>query len=112
MHASVLPDGTVLLMAGSGNNTADLAAGRFQSYLFFPENCDGDPLPTPGDLFCSGHAGLCYGNVLIAGGTRHYDPIQGLRTSYEYVWVNRRFVRLPLMAGATLVSGGHTARQR
>ncbi|HYN19206.1 MAG TPA: hypothetical protein VEY96_14115, partial [Actinomycetes bacterium] len=28
VHASVLPDGTVLLMAGSGNNPAELAAGR------------------------------------------------------------------------------------
>jgi len=99
VHASVLPDGTVLLMAGSGNNTADFAAGRFRSYLFSPGTCTTYPLPTPGDLFCSGHAGLPNGNVLIAGGTRQYDPFQGLRTSYEYDWVNRRFVRLPLMAG-------------
>jgi hypothetical protein len=99
VHASVLPDGTVLLMAGSGNNTADFAAGRFRSYIFSPETCTTYPLATPGDLFCSGHAGLPNGNVLIAGGTRKYDPFYGLRTSYEYDWVNRRFVRLPLMAG-------------
>jgi hypothetical protein len=76
VHASVLPDGTVLLMAGSGNDPADLAAGRFQSYLFSSD-----------------------GNVLVAGGTKRYDPFYGLRTSYEYDWVNRQFVRLPLMAG-------------
>ena len=58
VHASVLPDGTVLLMAGSGNNTADFAAGRFQSYLFAADTCAATRLPTPGDLFCSGHAGL------------------------------------------------------
>ena len=31
VHASVLPDGTVLLMAGSGNDPAEFAAGHFQS---------------------------------------------------------------------------------
>jgi hypothetical protein len=89
----------VLLMAGSGNNTTDFAAGRFQSYIFSSDTCAATRLPMPGDLFCSGHAGLPNGNVLIAGGTKAYDPFFGLRTSYEYDWVNRRFVRLPLMAG-------------
>ena len=99
VHASVLPDGTVLLMAGSGNDPADLAAGRFQSYLFAPDTCAATRLPTPGDLFCSGHAMLPNGNILVAGGTKRYDPFYGLRTSYEYDWINKRFVPLPLMAG-------------
>jgi hypothetical protein len=30
---------------------------------------------------------------------QRYDPFYGLRTSYEYNWVTRQFVRLPLMAG-------------
>lgn len=99
VHASVLPDGMVLLMAGSGNNTTDFAAGLFQSYLFAPDTCAATRLPTPGDLFCAGHAMLPNGNILVAGGTKGYDPFYGLRTSYEYDWVNRQFVRLPLMAG-------------
>jgi hypothetical protein len=99
VHASVLPDGKVLLMAGSGNNTADFAAGRFQSYIFSPDTCAATRLPTPGDLFCSGHAMLPNGNILVAGGTKQYDPFYGLRTSYEYDWVAKQFVRLPLMAG-------------
>jgi hypothetical protein len=37
--------------------------------------------------------------VLVAGGTKRYDPCSGLRTSYVYDWVNRQFERLPLMAG-------------
>ena len=80
-------------------HTPDFEAGRFQSYIFAPDTCAATRLPTPGDLFCAGHAGLPNGNVLIAGGTRQYDPFQGLRTSYEYNWVTRQFVRLPLMAG-------------
>jgi hypothetical protein len=99
VHASVLPDGTVLLMAGSGNDPAEFAAGRFQSYLFSPDTCAATRLPTPGDLFCSGHAMLPNGNILVAGGTKQYDPFYGLRTSYEYDWLNQRFVKLPLMAG-------------
>jgi Domain of unknown function (DUF1929) len=99
VHASVLPDGSVLLMAGSGNSAAELAAGRFQSYIFSPTTCAATRLPTPGDLFCAGHVGLPNGNVLVAGGTKQYDPFYGLRTSYEYDWVTRQFVPRPLMAG-------------
>ena len=99
VHASVLPDGTVLLMAGSGNDPAEFAAGHFRSYIFSPDTCSTSPLPTPGDMFCSVHAMLPNGNILVAGGTRHYDPFYGLRTSYEYNSVTRQFVRRPLMAG-------------
>jgi hypothetical protein len=112
VHASVLPDGTVLLMAGSGNNAADFAAGRFRSYILSPGTCTTSRLPTPGDLFCAGHAGLPNGNVLIAGGTRQYDPFYRLRTSYEHNWVNRQFVRVPSMVagrwypGATQLGSG------
>jgi hypothetical protein len=99
VHASVLPDGTVLLMAGSGNDPAEFAAGHFRSYIFSPDTCSSVPLPTPGDLFCSVHTMLPNGNVLVAGGTKHYDPFYGLRTSYEYDWTTRQFVPRPLMAG-------------
>jgi hypothetical protein len=99
IHASVLPDGSVLLMAGSGNDPTAFRAGRFQSVIFSPETCATSRLPTPGDLFCSGHAMLPNGNVLVAGGTNQYDAFHGLRTSYEYDWRNKQFVRLPLMAG-------------
>jgi hypothetical protein len=98
VHASVLPDGSVLLMAGSGNSKEAFLAGQFQSYLFFPDTCGTYKLPTPGDMFCSGHASLPNGNVLLAGGTLQYDPFHGTRASYEYDWVNRRFVQVASMA--------------
>jgi Domain of unknown function (DUF1929) len=97
VHASVLPDGSVLLMAGSGNLAADFNAGRFQSYLFYPDTCSSYKLPTPGDMFCAGHANLPNGNVLLAGGTFKYDPFYGSRASYEYDWVKRQFVRVASM---------------
>jgi hypothetical protein len=97
VHASVLPDGSVLLMAGSGNNPANFTAGNFQSYLFYPDTCSTYKLPTPGDMFCAGHANLPNGNVLLAGGTLRYDPFYGSRATYEYDWVNRQFVRVASM---------------
>jgi hypothetical protein len=105
VHASVLPDGSVLLMAGSGNLPADLANRRFQSYLFYPDTCNTYQLPTPGDLFCAGHAMLPNGNILVAGGTARYDPFYGLRTAYEYDWVGKRFVQVPSMAGGRWYPG-------
>jgi len=105
VHASVLPDGSVLLMAGSGNLPAQLAAGQFQSYIFYPDTCNSYRVSTPGDMFCSGHAMLPNGNILVAGGTKRYDPFYGLRTSYEYDWMNKRFVRLPPMAGGRWYPG-------
>jgi Domain of unknown function (DUF1929) len=97
VHASVLPDGSVLLMAGSGNNKQQFLAGTFQSYLFYPDTCSTYKLPTPGDMFCAGHANLPNGNVLLAGGTLRYDPFYGTRATYEYDWVNRQFVRVASM---------------
>jgi hypothetical protein len=105
VHASVLPDGSVLLMAGSGNNPAELAAGHFQSFLFFPDTCATFSLPTPGDLFCAGHAMLPNGNILVAGGTKQYDPFYGQRTSYEYDWAHRQFVKVASMAGGRWYPG-------
>jgi hypothetical protein len=99
IHAAVLPDGSVLLMAGSGHLPADFAAGRFQSLIFDPDTCNTYQLPTPADVFCAGHAMLPNGNILVAGGTARYDPFYGLRTAYEYDWVGKRFVQVPSMAG-------------
>src|SRR6266487_3082997 len=112
VHASVLPDGSVLLMAGSGNDPAQLAAGQFQSYIFYPDTCGTYALPTPGDMFCSGHTMLPGGNILVAGGTQRYDPFYRLRTSYEYNWVSKQFVKVASMAagrwypGATELGSG------
>jgi Galactose oxidase-like, Early set domain len=105
VHASVLPDGSVLLMAGSGNDPAQLAAGQFKSYIFYPDTCGTYALPTPGDMFCSGHTMLPTGNILVAGGTKQYDPFYGLRTSYEYNWVSKQFVKVGSMAAGRWYPG-------
>ena len=65
--------GKVLLMAGSGNNRANFNAGTFRSILYDPATGTTKLIPTPDDMFCSGHAHLPDGNILIAGGTQNYE---------------------------------------
>lgn len=90
VHAILLYTGKVLLMAGSGNYTPDFQAGTFKSTLFDPVANSFTDVPTPVDLFCSGHAQLANGNILIMGGTKAYpDPVgdvafTGLTTSYIF----------------------------
>jgi hypothetical protein len=103
----------VLLMVGSGNNTADFAAGRFQSYIFLIGHVRGDPVAYARRPVLQRPRRAAKRERPDRRGARQYDPFFGLGTSYEYDWVNRRFVRRPLMAGGgRWYPGGHTARQR
>jgi hypothetical protein len=75
VHAVMLNTGKVLIMAGSGNNIGNFRAGRFVSEVFDPANNTFKKIPTPYDMFCSGHFILPDGNVLIAGGTARYEVL-------------------------------------
>jgi hypothetical protein len=75
VHAALLHTGKVLLVAGSGNDAKDFEAGSFQTVVWDPATGDTREVPTPEDLFCSGHAYLSNGNLLIAGGTRKYEVL-------------------------------------
>ena len=75
VHAALLHTGKVLLVAGSGNNAQDFEAGSFTTIVWDPVTGDTKEVPTPEDLFCSGHAYLPNGNLLIAGGTRKYEVL-------------------------------------
>ncbi len=75
VYAALLHTGKVLLVAGSGNDAKDFEAGSFQTVVWNPTTGDTKEVPTPEDLFCSGHAYLPNGNLLIAGGTRKYEVL-------------------------------------
>ncbi|GAB3350014.1 radical copper oxidase GlxA [Modestobacter lapidis] len=75
IHAALLHTGKVLLIAGSGNNAKDFEAGTFRTIVWDPTTGEATEVPTPEDLFCSGHAYLPNGNLLIAGGTRKYEVL-------------------------------------
>ncbi|MEU6478977.1 kelch motif-containing protein [Streptomyces sp. NPDC047017] len=77
IHAVLLHTGKVLLVAGSGNNQANFDARRFDSRLWDPVKGTVRKVPTPTDLFCTGHTQLADGSVLIAGGTKRYEKLKG-----------------------------------
>jgi hypothetical protein len=72
VHAILLQNGKLLIMAGSGNDRMEFEQGKFKSYLYDPAAETWKELTTPKDVFCSGHAQLADGNVLILGGTSAY----------------------------------------
>src|SRR3989344_920756 len=85
IHAAVLPTGKVLMVAGSGNNRANFDAfhddNRIQvlkTVILDPKNNSLKTIETPSDLFCSGHALLQTGKLLVAGGTTGYEKIDNI----------------------------------
>ncbi|WP_275559505.1 kelch motif-containing protein [Streptomyces sp. 5-6(2022)] len=77
IHAALPHTGKVLLVAGSGNNAKNFAAKSFRSVLWDPEKNTFTNIPTPKDLFCSGHSQLPNGKLLVAGGTQRYEKLRG-----------------------------------
>ncbi|WP_327125103.1 kelch motif-containing protein [Streptomyces sp. NBC_01727] len=77
IHAALLHTGKVLLVAGSGNNQRNFDAKSFRSVLWDPAAGTFKNIPTPKDMFCSGHTQLPDGKLLIAGGTKRYEKLEG-----------------------------------
>jgi chitodextrinase len=91
IHASLMPDGNILYIAGSSYQHASMD-GPFKALLLNPNNSSETNVPLTEDLFCCGHAHLANGNVFIAGGTLQFDTHpdncngkwHGLKATYEY----------------------------
>ncbi|MEU9287550.1 kelch motif-containing protein [Streptomyces sp. NPDC048275] len=77
IHAALLHTGKVLLIAGSGNNQENFDAKQFDTRIWDPVKKTIKKVPTPSDLFCTGHTQLANGNLLIAGGTKRYETLKG-----------------------------------
>ena len=111
IHATVLRNGNLLAIAGSGN----VPGGTRRGYILNPSTCSFTQLALPRDFFCSINVALPDGTVLMAGGTRQYDPFQGLRTAYLFNPGERTFTRAGTMAegrwypGATQLANGDVA---
>jgi len=78
IHSTLLYNGDVLIMAGSGNNQALFDAGTFKTVLLNPVTMHEQLIPTPWDLFCAGHIELPDGNILVAGGTARYETLTAI----------------------------------
>ncbi|MEV5983489.1 kelch motif-containing protein [Streptomyces sp. NPDC052051] len=77
IHAALLHTGKVLLVAGSGNNQENFDKKQFDTRIWDPDKGTIKKIPTPSDLFCTGHTQLANGNLLIAGGTKRYEKLKG-----------------------------------
>ncbi len=76
MHSVVLNNGKVLLIAGSGNSEEQFDAGTFTSAVYDPVAGTYKVIPTPKDMFCSGHIQLQDGRVLVLSGNKAF-PVAG-----------------------------------
>ncbi|CCK27378.1 DUF1929 protein [Streptomyces davaonensis JCM 4913] len=77
IHAALLHTGKVLIVAGSGNEQEKFDEGSFDTVLWDPVKNTFKKIPTPDDFFCSGHAQLPDGRLLVAGGTARYELLEG-----------------------------------
>lgn len=77
IHAALLHTGKILLIAGSGNDADNFDRKKFDTRVWDPVKQTIKRVPTPADLFCTGHTQLSNGNLLIAGGTKRYEKLKG-----------------------------------
>jgi hypothetical protein len=100
MHATLLKNGKVLLVAGSGNDLSNFQAGSFKASIWDPVSGTFNTLNVPSDMFCSGHVTLPDGRVLIQGGTKSYPSkpgggdYGGLKDSYIFNPDTNTFTRI------------------
>jgi hypothetical protein len=100
MHATLLKNGKILLIAGSGNNVDNFTAGTFTASVYDPVAGTFNTLNVPKDMFCAGHVTLPDGRVLIQGGTKSYPTTPGgadyggLRDSWIFDPGNNSFTNI------------------
>ncbi|TGO05212.1 secreted protein [Serinibacter arcticus] len=107
MHTTLLSDGRVLLVAGSGNDRSRFDAGSFTAAVWDPTEDTYLEIDVPYDMFCSGHLTLPDGKVLISGGTQSYPgeddgptTFDGTDASYYFDPADDTFHPTSDMAGA------------
>ncbi|MFT4136215.1 galactose oxidase-like domain-containing protein [Microbacterium sp.] len=107
IHTTLLHDGRVLLVAGSGNDGTAFAAGSFTAVVWNPADDTYLDVPVPYDMFCAGHVTLPDGKVLLTGGTEAFpeedqgpNTFKGSRKSYYFDPADDQFHPTADMAGA------------
>lgn len=107
IHTTLLHDGRLLLIAGSGNDGNAFAAGSFRAVVWSPDSNTFTDVPVPYDMFCAGHVTLPDGKILLAGGTAAFpeedsgpNTFKGSDKSYYFDPEDNSFHPLSDMAGA------------
>lgn len=104
IHASILPNGKIFYMAGSGYH-AEHQGGPYEARVLDPNTGTESNISMSEDLFCVGQAPLPNGNILLAGGTLRYDIAadncngkwHGLNSAYEFDWSTNRLTKVASM---------------
>ena len=110
IHSTLLYNGDVLIMAGSGNNQAYFNAGTFKTLLLNPVTMQEKLIPTPWDLFCAGHIELPDGNILLAGGTARYENLNPTNAGGSMTIVNNDVTQPWKLAKGTVFTAPNGAQ--
>ena len=103
VHLALLPSGKVLYLAGSGFHRPS-SSGPFKAGIWDPSTNTQKEYLMDEDIWCSGHALLPNGNVLIVGGTLKYQKDTpnrlwwGLKSTYEFNFQTEKFLDRPAMS--------------
>ena len=110
IHSTLLHNGDVLIMAGSGNNQAMFNAGTFKTMLLDPVTMKEKMIHTPWDVFCAGHIELPDGNILLAGGTARYENLKPAYAGGSMTVVNKDPQQSVTLAKGTIFTAANGAR--
>lgn len=109
VHATLMNNGKVLIVSGSGN---DADNNRFQAAVWDPKAGTIRTFNLPWDMFCNGMVVLPDGRPFVVGGNLRYDPFLGERRASAFNLRRERFVDMPRMRGgrwyptATMLGNG------
>jgi hypothetical protein len=105
IHSTLLHNGDVLIMAGSGNDQAFFDAGTFKTLVLDPRTMHERLIHTPWDLFCAGHVELPDGNILMAGGTARYENLKPTHAGGSMTVVNNDTTQSWTLPKGTMFTG-------
>ena len=95
IHVSLMHNGKVLIVSGSGNLPSDTT---YLAAVWDPATDTVTTQPVPFDMFCNGMVVLPDGRPFIMSGTLQYDPFEGDPRTAAYDPATGNFVELQSMA--------------
>src|SRR6201986_3864305 len=112
IHSTLLYNGDVLIMAGSGNDQSVCNAVTFKTLLLDPVTMKEKMIPTPWDVFCAGHIELPDGNILLAGGTARYENLKPVYPGGGMTVVNKDPQQAVTLAKGKVLTAANGAQFR
>jgi len=95
VHASLMHNGKVLIVSGSGNLPSDTT---YLAAVWDPATDTVTTQPVPFDMFCNGMVVLPDGRPFVISGTQQYDPFHGDPRTAAYDPATGNFVQLQSMS--------------